>query len=103
MNILIADDERMMRVRMEKEIRKAVPDSSIFVASNGNEALEIFTKVDIALVFLDIEMPGMTGLEVAKKINNLRHPIESKGEPELLKLTCFGEFRAGGCSIPREK
>ncbi len=138
MNILIADDERMMRVGMEKEIRKAVPDSSIFVASNGNEALEIFTKVDISLVFLDIEMPGMSGLEVAKKIkevspntniimttaypnyavtaykmhiggyllkpvdaddireeiNNLRHPIESKGEPELLKLTCFGEFWA---------
>ena len=68
MNVLIADDERMMRIGMEKEVRKALPDASIFVASNGNEALEIFDKVEIALVFLDIEMPGENGLEVAKRI-----------------------------------
>ena len=138
MNILIADDERMTRVGMEKEIRKVIPDSTVFVASNGNEALEIFDKVDISLVFLDIEMPGANGLEVAKSIkdispetniimttaypnyaitaykmhiggyllkpvdaedireelDNLRYPLKGKKEPEKLKLTCFGEFRA---------
>ena len=71
MNILIADDERMTRVGMEKEIRKVIPDSTVFVASNGNEALEIFDKVDISLVFLDIEMPGTNGLEVAKSIKEI--------------------------------
>ncbi len=138
MNILVADDERMMRIGMEKELRKVLPDASVFVAANGDEALEIFDKVDIHLVFLDIEMPGKNGLEVAKRIKelspetniimttgypnyavkaykmhvggylmkpvdaddireeleHLRHPIEIKKDPERLKLTCFGEFRA---------
>ena len=137
MDVLIADDERMMRIGMEKEVRKAIPDAGIYVASNGEEAIEIFSKVDINLVFLDIEMPGMNGLEVAKRIkevapetniimttaypnyavkaykmhiggyllkpvdaedikeelDNLRHPIEEKTDPEKLKITCFGEFR----------
>lgn len=138
MNVLIADDERMVRIGMEKEVRKVFPDAGIFVATNGGEAIEIFSKVDISLVFLDIEMPGMNGLEVAKRIkdvaptvniimttaypnyavkaykmhiggyllkpvdaedikeelDNLRHPIEEKSDPDRLKLTCFGEFRA---------
>ena len=137
MDVLIADDERMMRIGMEKEVRKAIPDAGIYVASNGEEAIEIFSKVDINLVFLDIEMPGMNGLEVAKRIKevapetniimttaypnyavkaykmhiggyllkpvdaedikeeleNLRHPIEEKTDPEKLKINCFGEFR----------
>ena len=86
MNILIADDERMMRVGMEKEIRKVRPDATVFVASNGNEAIEIFAKVDISLVFLDIEMPGMTGLEVAKRIK------EVSPETNIIMTTAYPNY-----------
>lgn len=86
MNVLIADDERMMRIGMEKEIRKAMPEVTIFVASNGDEALEIFTKVEIALVFLDIEMPGMNGLEVAKKIK------EASPETNIILTTAYPNY-----------
>ena len=68
MNVLIADDESRMRIGMEKEVQKALPDASTFIASDGQEAIEIFEKVAIDLVFLDIEMPGANGLEVAKRI-----------------------------------
>ena len=86
MNILIADDERMARVGMEKEIKKVIPDGTVFVASNGNEALEIFDKVDISLVFLDIEMPGANGLEVAKKIK------EVSPETNIIMTTAYPNY-----------
>ncbi|MEE3468233.1 MAG: response regulator [Eubacterium sp.] len=75
MNVLIADDERMMRIGMEKEVSKVLPDAAIFVASNGDEAMEILTKVDISLAFLDIEMPGMNGLEIAKRLKDMQPSI----------------------------
>ncbi|MCR4842545.1 MAG: response regulator [Eubacterium sp.] len=71
MQILITDDEKMMRVGMEKEVKKVLPDGEIFLAADGKEAIDIFGQNDISLVFLDVEMPGMNGLEVAKRLKEM--------------------------------
>ena len=75
MKVLIADDEKMMRVGMEKEVKKVLPDADVFLAASGKEALKIFDEEDISLVFLDVEMPGMNGLEVAKNLKEINHDV----------------------------
>ena len=75
MKVLIADDEKMMRTGMEKEVKKVLPDAAVFLAESGREALRIFGEEDIALVFLDVEMPGMNGLEVAKNLKEMRPDV----------------------------
>ncbi|MBN2482571.1 MAG: response regulator [Candidatus Omnitrophica bacterium] len=67
--ILIVDDERIVR-----ETFKAAFDEEyrILTAANGEEALEIINKPhDINLIVLDVIMPGITGLELLKKIKEI--------------------------------
>ena len=75
MKILIADDEKMMRTGMEKEVKKVLPDADIFLAESGPEALKVFGENDISLAFLDVEMPGMSGLEVAENLRKIRPDV----------------------------
>ena len=75
MKVLIVDDEKMMRSGMEKEVKKVIPDAEIFLAASGKEAIRTFENDDISLVFLDVEMPGMNGLEVAKKLKEIKHDV----------------------------
>ncbi|HAK58071.1 MAG TPA: hypothetical protein DCP06_03735 [Lachnospiraceae bacterium] len=75
MNVLIVDDEKMMRSGMEKEVKKVLPDANIFLADSGREALSLFKDNSISLVFLDVEMPGMSGLEVAKELKDMKRDV----------------------------
>lgn len=66
---IIADDEEELRIYMKSRLAKIWPELDIFAeAKNGLEALKLIesTKPDIA--FLDIKMPGLSGMQVAKKI-----------------------------------
>ena len=63
---IIADDEAPLRHHLKKLLANLWPTLQISgEASNGLQALELIKTADIA--FLDIEMPGMKGLEVAAK------------------------------------
>ena len=67
--ILIADDEVIERTVLEKKLKKYYSDTcKILVAQNGRQALEIFEQDHPQIVILDIEMPGINGLEAAKEI-----------------------------------
>jgi DNA-binding LytR/AlgR family response regulator len=66
---LIADDEEQLRKYLKAELKEAWPDLVISgEARNGREALEFMAKHQPDVVFLDIRMPGLTGMEVARKI-----------------------------------
>ena len=70
--LLIADDERI--------------ECEIFQAGNGREALEIYREKKIQIAILDIEMPGINGIEAAEKIR------ETDRECSIIFLTAFDEF-----------
>jgi response regulator RpfG family c-di-GMP phosphodiesterase len=63
-NILLVDDQPANLVALEAILEDV--DCSLLKANNGNEALSLLMKNDVALVLLDVQMPGMDGFEVAE-------------------------------------
>jgi len=69
LRLLIADDEMIERQVLYKTLQKNLGDRCrIFQAANGREALKIYEEEKIQIAILDIEMPGMNGMEAAEKI-----------------------------------
>jgi DNA-binding LytR/AlgR family response regulator len=69
---LIADDERLMREQLRARLAEVWPELQIVAeAKNGQEALQLTEQHHPELVFLDIRMPGMTGVEAARAIAQL--------------------------------
>jgi len=67
--ILIVDDSATIRTIIARTIDMAgVPVSGLFHASNGREAIEILKKEWIDIVFADINMPIMNGIEMINEI-----------------------------------
>ncbi|MCP4020330.1 MAG: response regulator transcription factor [Desulfobacteraceae bacterium] len=68
---IIADDEEILRAGLKIMLTKLWPELEITSeAKNGREVLEFVKQNSPDIVFLDIQMPGITGIEVAKKICN---------------------------------
>ncbi len=68
MRALIVDDERLARVELRR-LLSAHPQIEIAgEARNGEEALEQITALDPDLVFLDIQMPGITGFDLLERL-----------------------------------
>jgi transcriptional regulatory protein len=73
-NLLVADDENLELKVLEKTIKKFfLNELDIFMASNGKQAADIVENTDINIALLDIEMPGMNGIELAKLIREKNH------------------------------
>ncbi|NRA59452.1 MAG: response regulator transcription factor [Psychrobium sp.] len=69
LNVLIVDDERLARVELKRLLAK-IPQVNVVAEANGAaQALELLEEHDIDLVFLDIQMPEMDGLQLADKID----------------------------------
>ena len=66
---IIADDERLMRDQLRMRLSEAWPELEILgEAKNGEEAVELVEQLRPDLTFLDIRMPGKTGMEAARDI-----------------------------------
>ena len=68
--VVIADDEEGMRMILRKMIAKAEGFQLCAEATNGNDLLALVDLYKPQVCFLDVEMPGMTGLECAKAIQD---------------------------------
>lgn len=71
MNILLIDDEHLEVEQLEYLISPHFPNWTIFKAYDASQALQIAKKTKIELIFLDIHMPGKSGLELAKDLKAL--------------------------------
>lgn len=84
LKVLIADDEAPARNKMKRMLEGFEEVELVYAAENGVDALENIRKFKPDIVFLDIEMPGMTGLEVAES-------IKGDEEPHIVFATAYNE------------
>lgn len=86
-HLLIADDEMLERAVLCKTLQKNLGDRCrIFQAENGREALAVYEREKIRIAILDIEMPGINGIEAAERIR------EKDKDCCIIFLTAFDEF-----------
>jgi DNA-binding LytR/AlgR family response regulator len=73
---LIIDDERLMRDQLRSRLATAWPELEIAgEAANGIDGIAAIDEHEPDLIFLDIRMPGMTGLEVAARVAGRMHIV----------------------------
>lgn len=73
---LVADDEPLLRDELVALLSRAWPELDVVAqARNGREAVEQFEAHSPRVCFLDVHMPGMTGIEAAQKIGLRAHLV----------------------------
>jgi DNA-binding LytR/AlgR family response regulator len=88
---VVADDERLMRDQLCARLAQVWPELEIVAqAKNGQEAVELVREHHPDVVFLDIRMPGMTGVEAAREIAQL--PDDDHPLPEIVFITAYDEY-----------
>jgi two-component system response regulator AlgR len=85
MRLLIVDDEKPARDRLQRLLSDIANIEIVGQAANGTEAIDAVVKHDVELVLMDIRMPGMDGLEAASHLSNLDEP------PAVIFTTAFAD------------
>ena len=74
LRVLIVDDEILARQRLEDLLRSEEGVEIVGMAENGPAAVAAITELNPDLVFLDVQMPGMTGVEVVAQVGPAEMP-----------------------------
>jgi DNA-binding NtrC family response regulator len=77
--ILVAEDEANLRLVLQKELERA--GHSVRVAPDGEAALKILEESNVDVLLSDINMPGMNGMELLRRVHQRPNP------PEVIMLT----------------
>jgi two-component system LytT family response regulator len=83
MKALIVDDERLARVELRRLLGAHPEVEIVGEARDGNEACDLVRKLSPDLLFLDIQMPGMTGFEVLEALDDV---------PQVIFTTAYDEY-----------
>ena len=86
MNILVVDDEPLIHLSIEKLILASSEDCQVSHAYNGQQMLELLKSQRFQLAYVDIKMPGLTGLEA------IRLAKETSPSTLYYIMTGFDEF-----------
>jgi DNA-binding LytR/AlgR family response regulator len=95
---VIADDERLMREQLRARLAEVWPELLIVgEAKNGLEAVELVDQHRPEVVFLDIRMPGLSGVDAARRIAQLPAPDDDAGDddallPEIVFITAYDQY-----------
>jgi len=81
---LIADDEPLLRQRLVEHLSRAWPDLRVVAeARNGREAVELFETHAPQIVFLDVHMPGLSGVDAARSM---------AGRTQIVFVTAYEQY-----------
>lgn len=87
MKVLLVDDEELQLIRLKSAVEKALPEGTeIFCYSNPVTALEENTEAKIDVAFLDIEMPKINGIQLAKKLKAINPSVN------IVFVTAYNEY-----------
>lgn len=82
--VLVVDDEPLGRRAVVRQLAAVLRDAEVREACDGFEALELVASFAPSLVFLDVEMPELTGLDVLRQLPQPR--------PKVVFVTAYQEF-----------
>lgn len=86
MKVLIADDEEGPREQLHSALERLCPEARIVaVCSNGADAWDEALSLEPDVCFLDIRMPGLSGLEVGQRLSRLAQP------PQMVFVTAYND------------
>ena len=83
MRVLLIDDERLARVELRRLLAAHREVEIVGEARDGPEARELIEQLSPDLLFLDIQMPGMTGFELLEQLEEM---------PRVIFTTAYDEF-----------
>lgn len=86
MNILIVDDERFQHDELQSTIEAVRPGNAYAFACNYDEAMEQFERQEADVAFIDVSMPGKSGLELAKEL------VRRKPNLNVVMVTAYREY-----------
>jgi DNA-binding LytR/AlgR family response regulator len=93
---VIADDERLMREQLRARLAEVWPELQIVgEARNGLEAVDLVAQHHPDVVFLDIRMPGLSGVDAARRIAQLPASDDGDAEwalPEIVFITAYDQY-----------
>jgi two-component system, LytTR family, response regulator LytT len=87
MSAIIADDEQLAREELKFLLDQIGDVEVVAVAANGIEALEAIERLDPALAFLDVQMPGLDGLSVLRRLRE-----QNIEPPHVIFSTAYDQF-----------
>ncbi len=70
LNILLVDDHAVVRKGLKAILEEEFSDISVYESDNGHDAINRLRELNLNAVILDINLPGMNGLEVLKRIRS---------------------------------
>jgi YesN/AraC family two-component response regulator len=89
-DILVADDETLARETVKLLLAQCTGVGTVYEASNGKSALQLAQQYQPKIVMLDIEMPNMNGIEVAKQLPD---------DISIIFITAFSHFEEHMSSV----
>lgn len=84
LSVLVADDEPLARAMVAALVRSDQDVGTVFESGDAPTARQIIAEQGVDIAFLDVEMPGMTGLQIASDL-----PLE---RPVVVFVTAFGQY-----------
>ncbi|ANE45196.1 chemotaxis protein CheY [Paenibacillus swuensis] len=93
MNVLLVDDEPLELEQLEFLIKPEFPEWVLYKAHDSRQAMEIAGQVPVHLSFLDIHLPGASGLELGRELR------ASRKEMDMIMVTAYQNFQYAKESI----
>jgi two-component system response regulator LytT len=84
---IIVDDEQLAREELSYLLKSVGDVEVVAQGSNGVEAIQLIREHNPELVFLDVQMPGLDGFQVIKKLVDKKHPM-----PQIVFATAFDQY-----------
>ena len=86
MKILVVDDELLARERLLRLLQKLQPGAQCWQAADGVQALALIREHNPDLLLLDVRMPGMSGIELAERLDEQDQP------PAVIFCTAYDQY-----------
>src|SRR6266550_7292679 len=84
---ILVDDEKLASEELAYQLKEFPDIEIVATASNGLEALKLIQNLEPDLVFLDVQMPGLDGLGVIRKLRELEIPL-----PYFVMATAYDQY-----------